>query len=109
VTDTLALRELGLNHVRGMLLYGPPGCGKTLIARLISESLTERPVKIVNGPELLDRCGIPDPAIIYLCTDVCCCHPSLLSTNKPEAMTVCVQVGGGGRAEREGAIFRCRG
>lgn len=44
-----------MNHVRGMLLYGPPGCGKTLIARLIAESLTDRPVKIVNGPELLDR------------------------------------------------------
>jgi ATP-dependent 26S proteasome regulatory subunit len=22
--------ELGINHVRGMLLYGPPGCGKLL-------------------------------------------------------------------------------
>jgi len=95
VTDTLALRELGLNHVRGMLLYGPPGCGKTLIARLISESLTERPVKIVNGPELLDRCAIPDRTIIYLCTDACCCHASLFSKQARDNDSV--RVGGWGR------------
>ena len=47
--------DLGLTPVRGLLLYGPPGCGKTALAREISKLLTERPPKVVAAPELLDR------------------------------------------------------
>ena len=49
--------KMGMNHVRGMLLYGPPGCGKTLIARQIAKVLDvdDKNVKIVNGPEVLSK------------------------------------------------------
>lgn len=49
------VKELGITHVRGILLYGPPGCGKTLIARQIGKILNAREPKIVNGPEVLDK------------------------------------------------------
>ena len=49
------LRKMGQKHVRGMLLYGPPGCGKTLIARQIGKALNAHPPKIVNGPEILNK------------------------------------------------------
>jgi vesicle-fusing ATPase len=49
------VKQLGINHVRGMLLYGPPGCGKTLIARQIGKCLNAREPKIINGPEILDK------------------------------------------------------
>ena len=49
------VKELGMNFVRGMLLYGPPGCGKTLIARQIGKVLNAREPKIINGPEVLDK------------------------------------------------------
>jgi vesicle-fusing ATPase len=49
------LSLLGLSPVRGLLLYGPPGCGKTALAREISRSLRARAPKIVSAPELLDR------------------------------------------------------
>jgi len=49
------VESLGLQHISGVLLYGPPGCGKTLIARLISQAMTEREAVIVNGPEVLDK------------------------------------------------------
>ena len=51
--EELAL--LGLTPVRGLLMYGPPGCGKTALAREISRSLRARAPKIVSAPELLDR------------------------------------------------------
>lgn len=47
--------KLGIQHVKGVLLYGVPGCGKTLLARNIGKILKcEEPI-VVNGPEILDK------------------------------------------------------
>ncbi len=47
------LKNLGVNHVRGIILFGAPGCGKTLIARQIGKILNCEEPKIVSGPSLL--------------------------------------------------------
>jgi len=46
----------GVPTPKGVLLHGPPGCGKTLIANALVEE-TGAHVVIINGPEIMARKG----------------------------------------------------
>ena len=46
--------RLGIEPPKGVLLYGPPGCGKTLIARAIAHE-TEAKFFAVSGPEVVHK------------------------------------------------------
>jgi transitional endoplasmic reticulum ATPase len=46
--------RLGIEAPKGVLLHGPPGCGKTLIARTIAQE-TEANFFSVSGPEVVHK------------------------------------------------------
>lgn len=46
--------KLGIDAPKGVLLHGPPGCGKTLIARSIANE-TEANFYSVSGPEVVHK------------------------------------------------------
>lgn len=46
--------RLGIDAPKGVLLYGPPGCGKTLIARAVAHE-TDAKFFVVNGPEIIHK------------------------------------------------------
>jgi transitional endoplasmic reticulum ATPase len=46
--------RLGIDAPKGVLLYGPPGCGKTLIARAVAKE-TNVPFFSINGPEIIGK------------------------------------------------------
>ncbi|MCW4351800.1 AAA family ATPase [Hoyosella sp. YIM 151337] len=47
-------KRLGVDPPRGVLLYGPPGCGKTFVVRALASS-GQLSVHAVKGSELMDK------------------------------------------------------
>jgi transitional endoplasmic reticulum ATPase len=47
-------KRLGIDPPKGVLLYGPPGCGKTLLAKAVANE-TDAYFIAINGPEIISK------------------------------------------------------
>ena len=47
-------QRLGIEPPKGVLLHGPPGCGKTLLARAVANE-SEANFYSINGPEIMSK------------------------------------------------------
>jgi len=54
IKDPERFRRLGIDPPKGILLYGPPGCGKTLLARVVATE-SEANFISVRGPEIFSK------------------------------------------------------
>ncbi|WP_454561184.1 AAA family ATPase [Mycobacterium haemophilum] len=82
--DTFA--RLGVDPPRGVLLYGPPGCGKTFVVRALA-STGQLSVHTVKGSELMDKwVGSSEKAVRELFRRARNSAPSLVFLDEVDAL-----------------------
>lgn len=82
--DTFA--RLGVEPPRGVLLYGPPGCGKTFVVRALASS-GRLSVHSVKGAELMDKwVGASEKAVRELFRRARDSAPSLVFLDEIDAL-----------------------
>jgi len=54
INDPIKFKKMGVKPPKGVLLYGPPGCGKTLLARALAAECGANMI-LVRGPEILSK------------------------------------------------------
>ncbi|MHA1864979.1 MAG: CDC48 family AAA ATPase [Candidatus Heimdallarchaeaceae archaeon] len=87
LTHPEAFKQIGIKPPRGILLYGPPGCGKTLIARAVATE-SEANFISVKGPEILSKwVGESEKAIREVFRKARMAAPSIIFFDEIDSLT----------------------
>ncbi|KAL7603763.1 hypothetical protein Lser_V15G16056 [Lactuca serriola] len=80
-------QKCGVDMEMGFLLYGPPGCGKTLIAQAVANESGANFI-YVKGPELLSKyVGEAESAIRTIFSRARTCSPCIVFFDEIDALT----------------------
>ncbi|CAI9279351.1 unnamed protein product [Lactuca saligna] len=80
-------QKCGVDMEMGFLLYGPPGCGKTLIAQAVANESGANFI-YVKGPELLSKyVGEAESAIRKIFSRARTCSPCIVFFDEIDALT----------------------
>ncbi|MEM2083451.1 MAG: AAA family ATPase [Nitrososphaerota archaeon] len=79
-------QKLGVEPPKGVLLYGPPGCGKTLLAKAVANE-SEANFILVNGPEIFSKwVGESEKAVREIFRKARMAAPSIVFFDEIEAI-----------------------
>lgn len=79
--------RMGIKPPRGIILYGPPGCGKTLLARAIASESDANFIS-VKGPEVLSKwVGESEKAIREIFRKARLASPAIIFFDEVDAIT----------------------
>ena len=98
-----AMARLGAKPPKGVLLYGPPGCSKTMLARAVA-SESGRNFLSVKGPELYSKwVGDSEKAVRTLFRRAKTSAPSVIFIDEIDGLVQTRSDGGGGDGRRQRA------
>ena len=58
-------KQIGIDPPRGVLMYGPPGCGKTMLAKAVAHHTTASFIRVV-GSEFVQKYLGEGPRMVSL-------------------------------------------
>ena len=88
IKHTSAFERLGITAPRGVLLYGPPGCSKTLLAKALATE-TGLNFLAVKGPEIFNKyVGESERAVREVFRKARQAAPSIIFFDEIDALTV---------------------
>jgi AAA family ATPase len=100
LTHAAAFAALGITPPKGILLYGPPGCSKTLMAKALANH-SSRNFIAVKGPELFSMwVGESEKAVTRLFARARAASPSIVFFDEVDAIAAARSSGSGEGADR---------
>jgi len=97
-------KKIGIKPPRGMLLYGPPGCGKTLLAKAVATE-SEANFISIRGPEIFSKwVGESERAIREVFRKARIAAPSIIFIDEIDSIAPKKELGFGDSAVSERVI-----